>query len=57
MRQLLMQRMTTCIQRLEGYLNGEISAIEELEEEIVMVHETPDMRCNWWQYLASNSLI
>ena len=53
----LMQRITTCKERLTAYLNGELPAIAELEEEIVMVHEEPDMRCNWWQYLASNSLI
>ena len=53
----LMQRLTTCKRRLNGYINGEIERLTELEEEVVMANKTPDLRCNWWQYLASNSLL
>ncbi len=52
----LIQRVNSCKERLESYLSGAITRIEELEEEILPFRPTQPsgktMCANGWQYIA-----
>jgi len=49
----LKQRLVNCRERLIAYLNGELSAIEELEEQILPEFPQKDLRHNNWASQAS----
>lgn len=51
----LMQRLRTCHNRLTAYLNGELDAIEELEEEILPWSGSEYIHCNNYAAIISRS--
>lgn len=53
----LMQRLKTCELRLNGYLNGEIERIEELEEDILSVGDGQTIDCNCYKKLISKNVM
>ena len=50
-----MQRLRTCHNRLTAYLNGELDAIEELEEEILPWSGSEYIHCNNYAAIISRS--
>lgn len=53
----LMQRLKTCLKRLDAYLNGELDRIEELEEEILPWSGSEYIHCNNYAGIISRSIL
>ena len=51
----LMQRLSSCAERLELYASGKIEKIEELEEDILPYKKDEDFQCNIYRLLATPS--
>ena len=51
----LLQRMKSCLSRLEDYRDGKVSSIPELEEEL-LPYAVPIPGVNEWAYCTVNVL-
>ncbi len=52
----LMQRIKTCMHRLQAYIAGDLRKIEELEAEILPDGDGYHIRCNTYKYMISKNV-